>query len=147
MRRLYRILLVIFVIGFVLLCLYAFVDPIRDWMKVTIGPIASDIFGGIALTITESWIWQQYIIPFPNQLIIGAVVLGFPIAWLVHKNFNWVRSKAVRSAGKESGIYPTMTEPISTPTYQTQPSTKTESTPQPKATTEPVQEPSPTQES
>lgn len=144
MRRLYRLLLGLFLILFVLLVLYAFVDPVRGWMQVTLGPPASDIFSGFVKMIAESWLWQNYVIPFPNQLILGAIILGFPIAWLWHKNFNWVRSKAVHSAAKDSGMYPTMTEPIGTSSVRVQEPTpistaKTETAPTP----EPAPKPAP----
>ncbi len=111
MRRLIQILLVLFLIGFVLLCMYAFVEPARAWMKSTIGPPASGIFSTFTNSITQSPIWKNYIVPFPNQLILGALFIGLPIAWLWHRSFNRVRNVFVRSAAKDSGMYPTMVEP------------------------------------
>lgn len=127
MRRLYTILLALFFVFFVTLVLYAFVEPVRAWMKATIAPPLTGAFGGLANAITSSPIWQNWIVPFPNQLLIGAIALGFPIAWLWHKSFNRVRTRFVRSAARDSGMYPTMTEPVSTPASAPQPTPTTTS--------------------
>lgn len=139
MRRLYRILLGLFLILFVLLCIYAFVEPVRGWMQVTLGPPASDIFGGIATMVTTSWIWRDYLMPFPNQFLIFGGIFWITMAWLWHKNFNWIRTKAVHSAAKDSGMYPTMTEPVGSSSVRVQEptpisTTKTETPPTPKPT-------------
>jgi len=129
MRRIAKILLVLFLVFFVALMLYAWVKPARAWMDITIGPFAIGIFGGIATAITSNPIWKNWVVPFPNQLILGALILGFPIAFLWHKSFNRVRRVFVKSAAKDSGMYPTMTEPVSTPAPAPQP-TPTAKTPE-----------------
>jgi len=137
MRRVYQFFLLLFLVGFVLTILYAFVDPVRAWMKGTLGPPLTDAFGGFATTITSNPLWTQYITPFPNQLILGAILVGFPIAWLWHRSFNKIRTTFVRSAAKEGALYPLQTEPVSAPSQPVQPtpitkeSTKKESTPAP----------------
>jgi len=116
MRRLWKILLILWIALFVTLIAYAFVPQVKAFMDSTIGPPVQDAFGGMITAITGSMIWKQYIVPFPNQLIIGALILGFPIAFLVHKSFNRVRGVFVRSADRETGRT-IMTEPVSTPAY------------------------------
>ena len=112
MRKLYALLLILAVIAFAFLIAYAFIPQAKAWMDITIAPPIHGIFGGLIAAITGSYIWRTYIIPWPNQLIIGCVLLGFPIAWLWHKTFNRIRTVFVRSAAQETGqtIY---TEPIS----------------------------------
>lgn len=119
MRRLYKFLLALWICIFVVAILYAFVPPAKAFMDSTIGPPIRAAFGGMINAITGSMIWKQYIVPFPNQLIIGAIILGFPIAFLIHKSFNKVRGVFVRSADRETGRT-IMTEPVSTPTYAPQ---------------------------
>ena len=112
MRRIAQVLLVIFLSAFIFVCLYAFIPQVKAYVDGSIGPSVHGFFGDLGASITNSAIWQHYIVPWPNQLIIGCVLLGFPIAYLFHASFNRVRTVFVRSAAKESGqtIY---TEPIS----------------------------------
>jgi len=115
MKRTYqKVLLSLFIVFFILLVAYAFVQPVRAWMQINLGPPITDTFSGLATTITTSSIWINHIIPFPNQAIIFGALIYIPLAILVHRNFNWVRTKAVRSAARESGSL-VMTEPISAP--------------------------------
>ena len=110
MRKLYALLLLLGIVGFGFLFAYAFIPQAKAWMDATIAPPIHGVFGGLINAITGSHIWQTYVIPWPNQLIIGCVLLGFPIAWLWHKTFNRVRTIFVHSAAKESGV--PMMEPI-----------------------------------
>jgi len=139
MRRFYKILLILFVSVFVLLILYA-APWTRPWMESNIGPPLESTFGTVTTAITTSFIWQHYVIPFPNQLLIGAVILGFPIAWLVHKSFNFVRAKAISSASRETGLggREVFKEPISSPSYT--PPAQVKETPQPAAPAPPPPE-------
>lgn len=120
MKRIYQIALVLFLIFFVVLCVYAFVKPVQAWMDATFGPPLQGAFGATATYIAESWIWQNYIVPFPNQLVIGCVFLGFPLMWLMLRVWQRkIRPHFIKGAMKDSGQYPIMTEPISAPSYPT----------------------------
>ena len=130
MRKLYALLLVLALLAVALLIAYAFIPQAKAWMDKTIAPPIHGVFGGVATTVTGSHIWQTYVTPPLNAFIIGMFAM-IPIAWLWHKSFNRVRQVFVRSAAKDSGMYPTMTEPISSTTVQ----------PQPIATTEKKEEP------
>ena len=133
MKRLYKILFVLSLIGFILLIAYAFVEPVRAWMQTTIGPPVSGALGGFATIITSSYIWKTHIVPFPNQLIIGAVVIGMPLMWLATRAYTrTVRPMFVRGAMRDSGMYPMDTKPVTkTPTVQQPVPTHPTPTPQP----------------
>jgi len=120
MRRLYKILLILFGGLLVLLALYA-APPTRGTIENILGPPIKHYGGGTITAITNHPIWTDWIVPFPNQLVIGALFLGLPIAWLWHKSFNRVRGVFVRSAAKETSMYPMMTEPKSVPSPAPQP--------------------------
>lgn len=142
MRRLYTILLILSLIGFIILCAYAFVDQVRIPMQTHLGPPLTAAFGGFATAITTSFIWQHYIIPFPNQLVIGAVLIGMPIMWLASRVYTRkVRPTFVKSAMRDSGMYPMSTQPVSTPSVTvTQPAPTKAETPPP---AQPVPTPTP----
>lgn len=113
-----------------------FVPQIRGFVWDNLGPPVQDTLGNISTIITTSSIFQQYIAPFPNALLIGCVFIGFPLAYIWHRwIWNPTRAYFVQSAVKESGAV-TMTEPISTiSTPQPTPTQtkKEEPTAQPKA--------------
>jgi len=135
MRRLYKIFLGIFAVFFVILCLYAFIDPIRIWMQINIGPLVLAVFGGIIIMITTSPLWLQYVAPTLNAWLIGLALGIIPVSFpLIHRSFNWYRTKHVQSADKESGHTYLQDRPISQQT----------TTPEPKKTSKaPPAEPTP----
>lgn len=140
MRRLYQIFTIIFAVFFVVLCLYAFVDPMRAWMQTNIGPTVLAIFGGIIVGITTSPIWLHHVAPTLNAWLIGLAMGIFPISFpMIHRTFNWYRAKHVQSADRESGhiLYK---EPISSPSRQTESPAKTKSE-SPPVKTEPTPAP------
>lgn len=135
MRRIYLILLILWITATAMLVLYGFVPPARAWMDETLGPRITNVSSGVVTTITASPIWINYIVPFPNQMIWGALLLGLPIFWLFLKVRTRVRRTVFRGAAKDSGMYPTVTEPISSPVAPAQPAptvkTETKSEPAP----------------
>lgn len=106
-----KIISIIIIILFVFLCLVAFVEPVRAFVYQAVGPTLQGFFGDAVASITTSAIWQNWITPWPNQLLIG-MILMIPIAIFVHNSFNRIRTVFVRSAYRETGAV-TMTEPIS----------------------------------
>lgn len=117
MRRIFKIL---FVVGFALLILYAFVEPVRGYMQTNWGPPLSKAFGSIYTSITTSPLWLMYVAKPLNAFIIGMIFM-IPIALLWHRSYNRVRTRFVRSAAMEAGAQQqVMTRPVSQPSY-TQP--------------------------
>lgn len=127
MRRILKILIVVAVIIGII---YAAPTPIRTWMDTNLGPPLAKVFGGAYTAVTQSPFWRTVIIPFSPiiMFVLGLVAYHFAFRPVYTK----VRTSFVRSAAKDSGMYPTMTEPVSQPTVVQ---------PTPVATT---QEPSPT---
>jgi len=147
MRRLYKIFLGGFLVFLTILILYA-APPTRAFTESTLGPPITAVFGGAIDIVVNSWIWQNYVLPFPNQLVLGALCIGFPIAWLWHKSFNRFRGYFHMSAHKETGDYPLQTKPISQQTTTPQPKKTSKApaptpqpTPPPQTETPPVEEP------
>lgn len=148
MRRLYKILAVLFVIFLALLILYA-APPTRPWMEHTLGPPLNMAFSTVWTSITASAPYQ-FIIANPLWILILGLILGIvPVSFpILHGAFNFVRGKAVISAAKETGMYPQQTRPKTTPISTPAPQpTKTESTPTPQPQpAETKTEPAPTPE-
>jgi len=127
MRRLAKIGLIILVAVVVLLCLYA-APPTRGAVESVLGPPIKHYGGGIISAVTSHPIWTEWILPFPNQLVLGFFALGIPFMWLWGKTKTRIRRSIFRGAVKEAGIGPTMTEPISSTTTVKEP-TPTAATP------------------
>lgn len=118
MRRILKILIVGLIVFFTLLGWgYALVTPVRGFVD----DIMVKYAGDTAVGIWQSSFVQTFIVPWPNQILIG-MLLMIPIAWFWHRNiYNRVRGVAHRSALTESGGYPLQTKPISQHTTQPQP--------------------------
>ena len=128
MRRLYKVFVGIFAVFFVILCLFAFVDPVRIWMQINIGPLVLAVFGGIIVAVTTSPIWLQYVAPTLNAWLIGLALGIVPVSFpLIHRAFNKYRGFWVKSADEESGHTYLQERPISQQT----------TTPEPKKTSKP----------
>lgn len=142
-RLVYRIMLIVVVIGLAMLVLYA-ADPTRPWMKAhVINPLVP-IFGNIYNAFIAS-APIQYLINHPiiSHIVVG-IVFVCPISFpMIHSLFNRTRSWWVKSAAKESG-YPYLSKenigmgkPQSVTVQQEQPA-PVASKPEPQP--EPVQE-------
>lgn len=143
MRRLIAILLIV-AVGF--LVVYAFIPGVKGTLDSTVGVALGSWFGGVVHSITSSGFWQNWIVPWPNQLVIGLVIGIFPVAWFIHRGFNKARGFFVKSAIKESAIAPTVmtvpsqvTPPTAT-TRETAPAPQPTPPPQPPLTPEPKAE-------
>lgn len=139
-RRLYQFLLVLFCIFLALLILYA-VPLTRPWMEANLGPPLSTAFGSTWNAITNSGPYR-FLLANPLWIAIISLFLGiFPVSFpIIHRSFNTVRGKAVRSSVTESSLYPKQQAPTHTVT-QLQP--KPEPT---KETVTPIPEVAPKEE-
>lgn len=141
MRRLYQVLLYIGIAILVFVFMLAFWDDFRAWARATLGPPLGDTGGTIVAAITGNPIWQNYIMPFPNQALIFGAVIYIPLFILFLKSRTKVRRLVFKSAAKDSGMFPTMTEPVSSRTTYPEPTPtstakKEEPKPQPQPTPE-----------
>lgn len=135
-----RILAILIIIGLGCLVVYAFVPGVKANVDKTLGPPLGKWFGGIVRSITTSPFWLNWIVPWPNQLIIGLVVGVFPVAWLIHRGFNKARGYFVKSAYSESPVQPIMTVPsqVTPPTATTRTTTPTPAPATPAPTPQPT---------
>lgn len=142
MRRVYQILLILFVAGMVLLCLYA-APPTRPWMETTLGPPVSAMFGSVWTFIIASAPYQ-FLLANPYLILVVGIVIGVcPLSFpIIHRSFNTIRGKAVGSAIGESSLYPKQTFPTQVSTQLPQPeATKTTVEPIPPVVPTPQPEP------
>ena len=145
MKRRYKVLLTIAIIGFTILCLYAFVEPVRAWMQDTLGPPTQQYTSGFVTAVRTNPIWVNYISPFPNQAIIFGAIIYIPlfVLWLRSRTRlrQWVHKGSREDAGFAT---PVMTEPVSQ-VVTAAPVAK--STPAPTPTTAPTPTPKPAESS
>ena len=139
MRRLYKVLFIIFLVCLGLLVLYA-LPMTRPWMETNIGPplmsVGGGIFSGIVASAPVQFLLANPLLIAIIFLILGICPISFPI---IHGAFNKHRAWFVRSSDKESGRI-IMTEPRSVPMTTVAAPT---STPAPATTPAPAPAPKP----
>jgi len=103
MNTAWKIALVLGIIVVILLILYA-APPTRGFMEETLGPPLSGISGGVVETVTSSFIWRDWLVPFPNQMLILGAILWIPLFYIWLRTRTKVRQIVQIGAAKDSGF-------------------------------------------
>ena len=118
MRRLVLFGVILVALAFVVLCLYAFVPPVKAYFNETLGPTVQNVFGDTFTAVTTSPPWVTFIAPTLNAFCIGGV-FGMFLMHFGHRIYEAICRAGKRRIEEKAATRGTKTEPIVTHTSPT----------------------------
>jgi len=115
MRKIIFIGIIIVALAFIVLCLYAFVPPVKAYFNQTVGPTVQNVFGDTYIAITTSPPWVTYIAPTLNAFCIGGI-FGMALMHFGHRIYEFLCRAGKRRIEEKAATHGTKTEPIITHT-------------------------------